>query len=74
MKYVDNLIDWGDHLFAQYSMESINEALMIYQLAYDILGKRPEQLGACPESEDAAFTYNALEAQNQSNWDDVLVD
>ena len=73
MKYVDNLIDWGDHLFAQYSMESINEALMIYQLAYDILGKRPEQLGACPESEDAAFTYNALEAQNQSNWDDVLV-
>ena len=26
MKYIDNLLDWGDSLFAQFTMESVNEA------------------------------------------------
>ena len=30
MAYVDNLIDWGDMLFRQYTQESINEARMLY--------------------------------------------
>ena len=47
MKYIDNLLDWGDHLFAQDTMESINEAFMLYVLAFDILGERPVKLGSC---------------------------
>ncbi len=45
MNYIDNLLDWGDMLFRQYSRESINEARMLYVLAYDLLGKKPENLG-----------------------------
>jgi hypothetical protein len=47
MKYVDNLLDWADSLFTQFTMESVNEALMIYILASDVLGKRPTELGDC---------------------------
>ena len=45
MAYIDNLIDWGDMLFRQYTRETINEARMLYILAYDLLGKKPENLG-----------------------------
>jgi len=51
MKYIDNLLDWGDRLFARDTMESINEATMLYTLAADILGKRPAELGECSEGE-----------------------
>ncbi len=45
MAYIDNLIDWGDRLFRQYTRESINEARMHYILAYDLLGQKPENTG-----------------------------
>ncbi|MCP4602364.1 MAG: hypothetical protein GY847_17925 [Proteobacteria bacterium] len=41
MKYLDNLIAWGDQLFMRASIESITEATQIYTLAEEILGKRP---------------------------------
>lgn len=41
MKYLDNLISWGDQLFRRDSIESINEATQIYVLAAQILGKLP---------------------------------
>ncbi len=44
MKYLDNLIAWGDHLFQQDSTESINEATQIYVLAANILGERPQRI------------------------------
>lgn len=40
MKYLDNLIAWGDHLFQQDTMESINEATQLYVLAANILGEQ----------------------------------
>lgn len=42
MKYIDNLLAWGDYLFRQDTIESINEATQLYILASHILGKRPE--------------------------------
>ncbi|OUL29490.1 insecticidal toxin protein [Nostoc sp. RF31YmG] len=42
MAYLDNLIDWGDTLFRQDTGESINEATMLYVLAANILGPRPQ--------------------------------
>ncbi len=44
MKYIDNLIAWGDQLFRRDTMESINQASLMYVFAYEILGKRPEEV------------------------------
>ncbi len=42
MAYLDNLIAWGDSLFRQDTVESINEATQLYVLAANILGPRPQ--------------------------------
>lgn len=44
MKYLDNLIAWGDQLFRRETLESINEATQLYVLAAEILGRRPERI------------------------------
>src|SRR5258708_30577911 len=44
MKYLDNLISWGDHLFQQDTVESINEATQLYVLAANVLVERPQQI------------------------------
>jgi len=41
MAYLDNLIAWGDSLFRQDTGEAIDEAMMVYVLAAEILGPRP---------------------------------
>jgi len=41
MKYMDNLIAWGDHLYRQDTIESLNQATQLYVLAGNILGQRP---------------------------------
>ncbi|NEO90758.1 MAG: hypothetical protein F6K56_11100, partial [Moorea sp. SIO3G5] len=55
MAYIDNLIDWGDQLFRQYTRESINEARMHYILAYDLLGQKPENTGTRLLSDSLPF-------------------
>jgi hypothetical protein len=42
MAYLDNLLAWGDSLFRQDTGEAIDEALMLYVLAANILGPRPQ--------------------------------
>ncbi|KIA93644.1 hypothetical protein OA93_21830 [Flavobacterium sp. KMS] len=41
MKYIDNLVAWGDYLFRQDTIESINQATQLYILAMHIMGPRP---------------------------------
>jgi hypothetical protein len=41
MAYLDNLIAWGDSLFRQDTREAIDEAMVVYVLAANILGPRP---------------------------------
>lgn len=72
MKYVDNLIDWGDQLFARDTMESVNEALALYVLARDILGEKPEPLGLCKEPEETALSYEKITQQDPEKWDSWL--
>ncbi|MDY6903371.1 MAG: neuraminidase-like domain-containing protein [Thermodesulfobacteriota bacterium] len=57
MKYLDNLIAWGDQLFRQDTMESINEATMLYVLAHELLGPRPTIVPAIHRDEK---TFNEL--------------
>ncbi|GFJ87055.1 hypothetical protein Prum_006970 [Phytohabitans rumicis] len=61
MRYVDNLLDWGDLLFRQYTPESVDEARMLYVLAYDLLGERPERLGTGLPA--PAASYAGLDAE-----------
>lgn len=42
MAYLDNLIAWGDSLFRQDTGEAIDEAMMVYVLAANILGPHPQ--------------------------------
>jgi Tc toxin complex TcA C-terminal TcB-binding domain len=44
MKYLDNLIAWGDNLFQQDTVESINEATQRFVLAANLLGARPQRI------------------------------
>jgi hypothetical protein len=44
MKYLDNLVAWGDSLFLQDTIETINEATLCYVLAANILGPRPQAM------------------------------
>ncbi len=46
MKYLDNLIAWGDMLFRRDTMESNVEAAQLYILAAEILGDRPAAISA----------------------------
>ena len=61
MRYLDNLIDWGDALFAEFTRESLNEATMLYILAADILGPRPPDVGECGEGAIQPRTYERIE-------------
>jgi peptidoglycan hydrolase-like protein with peptidoglycan-binding domain len=60
MKYLDNLIAWGDMQFKRDTLESINEASLLYMLAYEILGERPRKV---PTIKHEEFTFNQLEAK-----------
>jgi len=74
MKYIDNLIDWGDSLFAQDTMESVNEATMLYVMALEILGPRPAELGDCGDEADAGMTYDDIySAMTYTSPDDDYV-
>ena len=44
MKYLDNLIAWGDQLFQRDTIESINQAEQLYIMASHLLGPRPQTL------------------------------
>lgn len=61
MRYIDNLIAWGDHLFQRDTLESINEATQLYVLAAEILGPRPRLIA--PRVKPAAKTYEDLKGQ-----------
>ncbi|HKH82373.1 MAG TPA: hypothetical protein VKA25_01680 [Gemmatimonadales bacterium] len=59
MKYIDNLIAWGDQLFRSETLESINEAMQLYVLAAEVLGRRPEVMEH--NLKPAVETFNTIE-------------
>src|SRR5216684_5592865 len=72
MKYLDNLIAWGDDLFQAYTVETINEATMLYVLANNILGPRPEKVPALGTVQ--AKTFADLKKLKLDKMGDALVD
>ena len=57
MKYLDNLIAWGDDLFYRDTMESINEATQLYILAAEILDTKPVLI---PQQDIPRYTFAEL--------------
>ena len=72
MKYMDNLIAWGDNLFQQDTIETINEATQIYILAANVLGKKPEQIPQTANVRPKSF--NDLRNAKLGPIGDALVD
>ena len=72
MKYLDNLIAWGDYLFRQDTIESINEATQLYVLAANILGPRPQQIP--PRGTVRPKTFAQLKASSQDPIGNALVE
>ncbi len=58
MKYLDNLIAWGDNLFRQDTIETLNEATQVYVLAANILGPKPQKIP--PRGKRTSKTYKQL--------------
>jgi hypothetical protein len=72
MAYLDNLIAWGDSLFQQYTIETINEATQIYIMAANILGDKPQ---AVPKKGSVKpLTYNDLRNAKIDAFGNALVD
>lgn len=71
MKYLDNLIAWGDQLFRRDTIEAMNEAAQLYVLAAEILGRLPQKVPA--RSTAAPHTYNSL-AQHLDEFSNALVE
>ncbi|EMS33825.1 hypothetical protein C943_04144 [Mariniradius saccharolyticus AK6] len=68
MKYLDNLLDWGDHLFAQDTQESLVEASLLYTTALDILGKKPVIKTSCSDQNGAQKSFKLLQSgENNQN-------
>ena len=72
MKYLDNLITWGDSLFRQDTIETINEATQIYVLAANILGPRPQRIP--PRGTVRPRTYAQLRAAGLDPLGNALVE
>jgi hypothetical protein len=74
MKYIDNLLDWGDDLFskayARMNPEYLREATLMYMTAQELLGKRPAQLGDCGDVLSITRMYEKIEdtLQNGSEF------
>lgn len=71
MKYLDNLIEWGDQLFRRDTMESINEATLLYVLAAQLLGRRPVKIPARVASDPQS--YAQLSAGTMNAFANALV-
>ncbi|WP_437962142.1 neuraminidase-like domain-containing protein [Sorangium sp. So ce119] len=71
MRYLDNLIEWGDDLFRRDTLESLNEATQLYAMAAQILGPRPREVSVEPPS---PRTFNQLRALGLDAFSNALVE
>ncbi|HWV72514.1 MAG TPA: LamG-like jellyroll fold domain-containing protein [Pseudosphingobacterium sp.] len=61
MRYMDNLISWGDSLFTRNTWETISDATMRYTLATTLLGRIPVK--EVTEETKPTANYNSMELE-----------
>jgi len=72
MKYLDNLIAWGDHLFRQDTIETLNEATQIYVMAGNLLGPKPQRVPQLHKP--VTKTYAQLKAAGIDKFGNALIE
>jgi hypothetical protein len=72
MRYLDNLIQWGDTLFRQDSFEAINQATQLYILADDILGQKPQEIDSLAKPQ--RLTFRELAAKGLDVFSNAIVE
>ena len=72
MNYIGTLIDWGDYLFRQDTMESITQATLLYVQAEKLLGPKPRNVPPPVEMTDQ--TYNQLVAAEIGPFGNALIE
>jgi hypothetical protein len=72
MKYLDNLIAWGDNLFRQDTIETLNEATQIYVLAANILGPKPQKIP--PRGKRTPKTFKQLRDAGIDAFGNALIE
>lgn len=65
MRYIDNLLDWGDELFGKDSWETNLQATILYIMTKDILNKRPKYLSPSSAGNMIAASSQKQLAVNQ---------
>ena len=58
IRYIENLLAWGDQLFTEDTLESINEATQLYIMAQNLLGTKPTII---PKAAPTPQTYSQLQ-------------
>jgi len=53
--YIDLLLAWGDDFYQGRTRESLNAAALLYQMASELLGPRPQALGECKDQLPVSF-------------------
>ncbi|MFX0541565.1 neuraminidase-like domain-containing protein [Roseovarius sp. S4756] len=72
MRYVDNLLDWADGLFRQFQRETVHEAHVLYDIARQILGPRPADVGDCGEGKVRPRTYANIKPHMDKGQDFLI--
>jgi Tc toxin complex TcA C-terminal TcB-binding domain len=72
MKYLDNLIAWGDSLFRQDTIETLNEATQLYVLAANLLGPKPQKIP--DRNKRSPRSYAQLKAAGIDEFGNALVE
>lgn len=72
VNYITNLLDWGDNLFSQYTWETITQAEMLYVLAKELLGKRPDISGSFKKR--VPITIAEIENEYQNHIPQFVID
>lgn len=74
MQYIDNLLDWGDSLFALDGWENLNAATTLYVLAAELLGPPPKPTPVYTQVSGitAPKVGNASREVHQPNLSDAL--
>jgi hypothetical protein len=72
MKYLDNLIAWGDTLFLADTQETINEARLCYVLAANITGPKGQQMPA--PGATAKRNFRQLKQAGLDRMSDAMVE
>jgi hypothetical protein len=71
MKYIDNLVAWGDQLFRRDTIETINQATQLYVMAAELLGPLPQWLPQ--RGRNQTKTYDQLRTIGFDKFNQTIV-